>query len=291
MFHLGLNQVTHDLPTMFGNVKFLLTGGSASRIREIAKKLVSALPAETKYGEYIMEDQVKAKDEALLKPIGSTERYEMYKVGPVLLCNHGMGSPSCCIMLHEITKLLHYAGAVDPVYMRLGTSGGIGVEPGSVIVCTEGVDGMLESSYSLPILGEMVSRPTQLDQTLADAVTQASAEGGMGFPVEQGRTMATDCFYEGQGRIDGAMCGYTEEDKLAWLAKLQAAGVKNMEMEVARFAAFTRHLGIRAAVCNVTLLDRTKGDQHPHTHEEICAWSERPGIVAIEYIKRSLGLA
>ena len=45
--------------------------------------------------------------------------------------------------------------------------------------------------------------------------------------------MSTDCFYEGQGRIDGAMCEYTEADKLAWLAKLQAAGVLNMEMEVA----------------------------------------------------------
>ena len=44
--------------------------------------------------------------------------------------------------------------------------------------------------------------------------------------------MSTDCFYEGQGRIDGAMCEYTEADKLAWLAKLQAAGVLNMEMEV-----------------------------------------------------------
>ena len=44
--------------------------------------------------------------------------------------------------------------------------------------------------------------------------------------------MSTDCFYEGQGRIDGAICQYTEEDKLAWLTKIQAAGVLNMEMEV-----------------------------------------------------------
>ena len=39
---------------------------------------------------------------------------------------HGMGVPSITIMLHEILKLLHYAGAQDPIIMRMGTSGGIG---------------------------------------------------------------------------------------------------------------------------------------------------------------------
>ena len=39
---------------------------------------------------------------------------------------HGMGVPSITIMLHEIIKLLHYAGAKDAVIIRIGTSGGIG---------------------------------------------------------------------------------------------------------------------------------------------------------------------
>ena len=30
------------------------------------------------------------------------------------------------IMLHEILKLLYYAGAKDPIVIRIGTSGGIG---------------------------------------------------------------------------------------------------------------------------------------------------------------------
>lgn len=37
-----------------------------------------------------------------------------------------MGVPSITILLHEIIKLLKYAGAVDPVIIRLGTSGGVG---------------------------------------------------------------------------------------------------------------------------------------------------------------------
>ena len=88
----------------------------------------------------------------------------------------------------------------------------------------------MENQYTLPILGQLVSRPTTLDPEVADAIVSANSTVDY---LMKGRTMSTDCFYEGQGRIDGAMCEYTEADKLAWLAKLQAAGVLNMEMEVA----------------------------------------------------------
>ena len=39
---------------------------------------------------------------------------------------HGMGVPSASILLHEVLKLLHYAGAKDVVLFRMGTSGGLG---------------------------------------------------------------------------------------------------------------------------------------------------------------------
>ena len=37
-----------------------------------------------------------------------------------------MGVPSACILMHELVKLLHYAGAHDVVLFRMGTSGGLG---------------------------------------------------------------------------------------------------------------------------------------------------------------------
>lgn len=89
-----------------------------------------------------------------------TDRYAMYKIGPVLsvsvcrkhflltwklqpshvlkivrkvfatcLCfflQHGMGIPSISIMLHELIKLLHHAHCTDVTIIRIGTSGGIG---------------------------------------------------------------------------------------------------------------------------------------------------------------------
>lgn len=76
-----------------------------------------------------------------------------------------------------------------------------------------------------------------------------------------GKTMCTHDFYEGQGRLDGAFCDFTEADKMEYLEKLRDFGIVNIEMECTIFAALTHHAGIRSAICCVTLLDRLKGDQ------------------------------
>ena len=51
-----------------------------------------------------------------------------------LISQHGMGVPSVTILLHEILKLLHYAGAKDPLLFRIGTCGGLG-EQAAVLQC------------------------------------------------------------------------------------------------------------------------------------------------------------
>ena len=56
---------------------------------------------------------------------------------------HGMGIPSLSIVFHEILKLLHHAGATDVKFFRLGTSGGLGLEPGSVVISQTAKDGLL----------------------------------------------------------------------------------------------------------------------------------------------------
>lgn len=66
---------------------------------------------------------------------------------------------------------------------------------------------------------------------------------------------------KGQGRLDGAFCNFSENDKMEYLNKLHNFGVVNIEMECTVFAALTAHAGIRSAIVCVTLLDRLKGDQ------------------------------
>ena len=82
-----------------------------------------------------------------------------------------------------------------------------------------------------------------------------------GYMTVLGKTISTDDFYEGQGRLDGAICEYKEEDKMNYLRDVASQGVKNMEMEALVFGALTHMAGVRSAVVCVTLLDRLKGDQ------------------------------
>lgn len=51
------------------------------------------------------------------------------------------------------------------------------------------------------------------------------------YDTVSGKTMCTYDFYEGQGRLDGAFCEFTENDKMEYLEKLREFGVVNIEME------------------------------------------------------------
>ena len=92
----------------------------------------------------------------------------------------------------------------------MGTCGGIGLEPGTVVVTREAVDGRLRSSLDMVILGkvlvviqltrcilQVVSRESVLDQELASRLVEVGAQD-TSFPTILGRTITTDDFYEGQ---------------------------------------------------------------------------------------------
>ena len=61
--------------------------------------------------------------------------------------------------------------------------------------------------------------------------------------------------------MDGAFCAYSNKEKMAYLQRLKAGGVSNIEMESTCFAALTHMAGIRSAVVCVALLDRLNEDQ------------------------------
>lgn len=106
----------------------------------------------------------------------------------------------------------------------------------------------------------MVRRPAKLDQQLARKI-KALANPDDPYDTVIGKTLCANDFYEGQGRLDGAFCEYSENDKMEYLNKLYEAGIRNIEMESVLLAAFTHHAGIQSAIVCVTLLDRLKGDQ------------------------------
>jgi len=272
LYHLGLDT-SMNIKEMFSDVKFVCMGGSPVRAQRMAELAVQELKLSIPYG-------------CGLVPLGKTERYSLYKVGPIISVSHGMGMPSLNILIHEITKLLHYAEATDVTYLRIGTCGGVGINPGTVVITSESINGELEPFYKLPILGKLVYRPTKLNPALCEEILKCRED----LNVVIGKTLSVDCFYEGQGRLDGASCEYTEEDKMNFLRQLHDKGILNIEMESLAFAAFCNYMKISGAVLCVVLVNRLEADQVKSTPKELEILSGHALSLAFKFMRRRLGM-
>jgi len=271
-YHLGLDS-SMNLKKMFGDVRFVLLSGSAVRAKDMIEGARVALGLDLPCG-------------TSLTTVGKTERYSLYKCGPVLSCSHGMGKPSVSILLHELTKLLSASDVRDPLFVRVGTSGGVGVNPGTVIISTGTVNGLLESTFPLIVLGKVVHRPTHVDLELAQSIFDNRGD----YPAVLGKTMATDDFYEGQGRIDGAICEHTLSQKMEFLSNAHKAGVRNIEMESDCVVAFCNKVGIRVGVVCAAILNRLDGDQVTSTPQQLGQYSANALGIVLRYIQTQLGM-
>ncbi|MBI4015710.1 MAG: uridine phosphorylase [Candidatus Aenigmarchaeota archaeon] len=266
LYHLGLDN-TEDLKGTFKDTRFVCMFGSALRAEMFAKKAGKQLG-------FTVEG-----------PIGKTERFSLYKIGPVISVSHGMGMPSLLILLHEITKLLQYAEAIDVAYIRIGTCGGVGIEPGTVVITTEAVNEKLEAVFEHMELGKVRRYITKLDNKLAESILKSAGD----IKAVLGKTMGTDDFYEGQGRLDGALQPrYKAEEKMEYLKKAAEIGVLNIEMEATAFATFCSRADITGAIVDAALLDRLKVDQIYVGKEELAGFSEKAQQVVLNYIKSKI---
>lgn len=263
LYHFGLSS-DQPLKHQFGDVRFVCMGGSTTRMEAFAKEA----------GVFLKMDASEN--------ISTTDRFCLYKTGPLLIVNHGMGGPSVSIMLHEITKLLHYAEA-RAVYIRMGTSGGVGVPPGSVVVSQKVFNGFLQNTHTIAVLGEPITRPAYFSEVLARDISNSISDDLKSHIIE-GNTLSCDDFYEGQGRRDGALCSYTPEAKLAFLQRAHALGIRNIEMEGLVLSSFCNALNIPAAMICVTLLDRLLGDQIGGHHPD----TSLPQQIVLAYVKAKL---
>uniref|UniRef100_A0A287CUF3 Uridine phosphorylase 2 n=1 Tax=Ictidomys tridecemlineatus TaxID=43179 RepID=A0A287CUF3_ICTTR len=197
-YHLDLGTKTHNLP-------FVCVGGSPNRMRAFAMFMHKEL-------------RLQGDGEDVKDICTGTDRYCMFKTGPVLFISlsYGIGIPSISIMLHEFIKLLHHARCCDVIIIRIGTSGGIGIAPGSVVITDTAVDSFFQPRFEQVILDNVVTRSTELDKELAEELFNRSKEIP-NFPTLIGHTMC-------QGRLDRALCSFSKEKK-------------NIEMESTVFAA------------------------------------------------------
>lgn len=187
--------------------------------------------------------------------------YSMYKVGPILCASHCIGAPSVGILLHELIKIMHYAKCQNPIFFRMGTCGGIGIQPGTVVITKQPVDGQLRSTFDIVIQTSPQQRAATLDPDLVIELVGLTDTCSDGFKTVAGKTLCTNDFYEGQSRMDGAFCDYSPDSQKAFIEKLCAQEIISMDMESSVFAALTNKAGIRAAVLCVSIVDRKEGDE------------------------------
>ncbi|KAG7278723.1 hypothetical protein CRUP_023372 [Coryphaenoides rupestris] len=225
LYHFSLGTKTHNLPEMFGDTKFVCVGGSAKRMKAFAQFIHQelGLPGSTDDLRDICEE---------------TDRYCMYKVGPVLSISHGMGVPSISIMMHELIKLLHHAQCCDV------------------------------PQFEQVILGKVITRSTELDEGTSRELLRCSAEL-RDLPTIIGNTIVrcnNNVLYPpspGQGRLDGCSLLLLPRGEAGVLAEAYEAGVRNIEMESTVFAAMCRMCNLKAAVICVTLLNRLRATRSP----------------------------
>uniref|UniRef100_A0A8C5RK33 Uridine phosphorylase n=1 Tax=Laticauda laticaudata TaxID=8630 RepID=A0A8C5RK33_LATLA len=234
LYHFALGTSTHDFPALFGDIKFVCVGGSPSRMKTFITYIAELLDIGNPGYDYP-------------NICAGTDRYAMYKAGPILSVSHGMGIPSIAIMLHELIKLLYHAKCSNVTIIRIGTSGGIGLTPGSVVITKQAVDATFKPQFEQIILGKSVIRSTYLDEKLTEDLMECAKELDQ-FNTVIGNTLCTLDFYEGQARLDGAICTYTEEEKMQYLKEAHMTGVRNIEMESSVFAAMCNLSGLKGNV-------------------------------------------
>lgn len=270
-YHFGVSS-TDPLMERLRGIRAVILAGSGERIVQFAQRW-SDEHAGAEIIAFTKEDRFIAR----------------YCEG-VLFASHGMGMPSASIAVQELMRMAYFLkggdlGALDEVFWaRVGTSGGVGLPGGTIVVTTEALMADLQP-YRLLKGGEGEYRfDGRFPADVVEAILAANA--GSGRPLVAGRTVAGNEFFLEQFRLDGAICMETPETKMRWLRWLDEHQVRNIEMEGAMLAAYLNHWGFRrfAMVC-CTLLNRLEGDQVTASPEQLHQYAEDAGDALFAYLR------
>ena len=269
-YHFGVSSSDPILESLRG-IRAVVMAGSGGRIREFAERW-SALNGGAQIVAFPKEDRFVTR----------------YTAG-VLFASHGMGMPSASIAVQEMMRMLYFLKrgdltALDEVFWaRVGTSGGVGLPGGTIVVTSEGLMADLKP-YRLLQGGRGVY---WFDGTFPEPTREAilRANEGSGLHIVSGKTVATNEFFLEQFRLDGAIRLETPDTKQDFLEWLHENGVRNIEMEGAMLAAYLNSWGFSsfAMICAV-LLNRLEGDQVTSTPEQLHRFSEDSGDVLFNYL-------
>lgn len=277
-YHFGVAS-SDPLLEPLCDVRAVVMAGSGGRIKEFAQRW-SELNGGSPVVAFPKEDRFVTR----------------YTAG-VLFASHGMGMPSASIALQELMRMVFFLkggdlDALDEVFwVRVGTSGGVGLPGGTVVVSSAGLMADLKPYRLLKGGPDGVGGEYWFDGQFPAATYEAiiAANRHTDFPIVSGKTVAGNEFFLEQFRLDGAVCLETPETKMAWLNWLHDNGVANIEMEGAMLAGYLNHWGFpRFAMICCTLLNRLEGDQVTAGPAELHKFSEDSGVALFNYLTATL---
>jgi uridine phosphorylase len=272
--HIGISS-DDPIVEQLRDVRAVIMAGSGARIDHFAHQW-SAMQGDSPVVKFPEEDRFISR----------------YTAG-VLFVSHGMGMPSASIAVQELMRLVYFLkdgdlDALDQIFWaRVGTSGGVGLPGGTIVVTTEALLADLKPHRLLDGLGGYHWFDGTFPRGVADAIIEANLDSGI--PTTLGKTVATNEFFIEQFRRDGAIALASADRKMEWLAWLADNGVRNIEMEGALVAGYLNYWGFsRFAMVCTTLLNRLEGDQITTPHAELQEFSERSKVVIFNYLKTIL---
>lgn len=168
--------------------------------------------------------------------------------------------------------------------IRVGSCGGVGVDPGNVIVTKRTLNGEFEEVWRVFVLGKEVCFPAKLSEELSEALFRYGEEM-YGEECVRGDTLSAETFYLAQGRTDGAFAGFTGEDRKKYLEMCREKGVRNFEMEGLALAAFGEKVGVATALVCGVLVNRCEGEMPEEERDVLREYEERAIRLVARFVK------
>lgn len=109
--HYSLTFNHKEVKQRFKDVRFVLVAGDSQRVEAQAHYLSEKLFNGVTAIKYQLEQLTKSRS-----------RFTLYKLGPCLLSNHGMGAASMSIAIHELFLMCQQAQVINLItVLRFGT--------------------------------------------------------------------------------------------------------------------------------------------------------------------------
>lgn len=155
------------------------------------------------------------------------------------------------------------------------------------------MDSLFNDYVELKICGKTVQRPcivhNEVCQLLFELATKQVCQDELGkYEVRIGATIATNDYYEEQGRTSGAICEHTLEDEVRFLEEAKSKGVINIEMESNHLVAMCHKLNVPSAVVCVSLNNRIEADHLELLPQHHTVFQKRLFSALLTYIQNEL---